>query len=130
MTEQQLQRGDVVACAGRYFVVWKVTAAEVEAFPICFDPAATFGPFRVSIGEELVGWGITDEHAAVVAGQREVLTCTAPLRAIRVGRCSGGLICRIIGAAARADAARFVADRGRRECNNNSDTTATLAAAE
>lgn len=130
MTEQQLQRGDVVACAGRYFVVWTVTAIEVDAFPICFGPTATFGPFRVSIGEELVGWGITDEHAAVVAGEREVLVRTAPLHAIRVGRCSGGLICRIVGVAARAHAARFMADRGRGECNNNSDTTGTLAAAE
>lgn len=130
MTEQQLQRGDVVAHAGRYFVVWKGAAAEIEAFPICFGPAATFGPFRVSISEELVGWGITDEHAAVVAGERELLACSAPLRAIRVGRCSGGLICRIVGAAARAYATQFIAARGRRECNNNSDAPVTLAAAE
>lgn len=107
-----------------------MAAVEVEAFPICFGPAATFGSFQVSIGEELTGWGITDEHAAVVAGEREVLVRTAPLRAIRVGRCSGGLICRIVRVAARAYAARFVADRGRRECNNNSDTTVTLAGAE
>jgi hypothetical protein len=130
MTDQLLQRGDVVACAGRYFVVWKVATAEVEAFPIGFGPVSTFGRFRVSVGEELSGWGVTDEQAAVVAGERELLVRSSRLQAIRVGRCSGGLICRIVGAAARAYAAQFIAPHGRGECNNNSDEPAALAVAK
>ena len=130
MTDQQLRRGDVVAYAGRYFVVWSQQPSAVEAFPISLGRTRRGEPGTVEIGNELASWNVSRPLARVLAGERETLLPAPTLRILRVGRCSGGLICRIVGAAARAYAAQFIDLHGRRECNNNSDTTPALTTAE
>lgn len=129
MTDQ-LQRGDVVACAGRYFVVWKEASYEVEAFPIVLGGEAGLSAHAVPIGDELLIWGISEPVAAVLAGEIETLRNVPTLRVIRIGRCSGGLICRIIGAASRAYAAQFFVDFGRDGLDNKPTQTGVLHAVE
>lgn len=110
MAEQQLQRGDVVAYAGRYFVAWHVDGSNVDAFPIRLASDFYVVNFTVDVREELSSWGITGERGVVCAGERELLIGVPQLRIIRVGRCSGGLICRIVGQAARAFVAQSATD--------------------
>lgn len=129
MTDQLLQRGDVVACAGRYFIVWRVQDVTFDVFPIRLGSDASAGNFLVPLGDELSAWNISDQRGAVCADERETISSVPPLSVIRVGRCSGGLICRVVGAAARAFATQFFAETGRSECNNNSPRKSLLSAA-
>jgi hypothetical protein len=130
MAEQLLQRGDVVACAGRYFVVWTSSRGSIEAFPILLGVEATLACHVVVAGTELAAWRVTELFAAVSVTETETLDALPALRIIRVGRCSGGLICRVVGAAARAYARRNPGPVRRGELDNNQADTALLAAAQ
>jgi hypothetical protein len=96
MADQLLQRGDVVAYAGRYFVVWKAAPYDLEPFPL---PSAS-------------------------------RSRSAPSWSRSAKSCSGGLICRVVGATARAYAAQFIAPDRSGEYKNNSEVIAALTTAE
>ncbi len=115
MPEQLLQRGDVVACGGRYFVVWTPGAEHIVAFPILRSVVAT-GAHHVTVSAaELASWHLKSPAGIDVAVQEDLPTDPA-LLILRIGRCSGGLVCRMVAAAARAYARKKTSESPRSAC--------------
>ena len=129
MPGKLLKRGDVVACGGRYFVVWNPIPEAIEAFPVLLGSQASAADHVVVAGDELASWNISELTAAVCVEVSCFLPPLPTLRIIRVGRCSGGLICRVVIAAIRCFAEQKAAAKRGAELDNNGPAARDSAAA-